>query len=226
MVRQAHCGGTGLRLVILGPPGSGKGTRAKIIGKLFDIPVITTGDLLRSVVDKGTKLGKLADNYMKKGDLVRDDIVISIVEDRLIKPDVKNGFVLDGFPRSVEQAEALDRILNKLGIKVDAVVNVTAKPETIIERLSLRRICSQCNSIYHLNDIPPKKAGKCDECGGELIQRNDDHKEIIQNRLEVYLKQTFPILERYEKRGLGRNISGELEIDKIPTEVERVLKDL
>ena len=212
--------------MILGPPGSGKGTRAKIIGKLFDIPVITTGDLLRGAVAEGTELGKLADSYMKKGNLVRDDIVIGIVEERIEKPDVKNGFVLDGFPRSVEQAEALDRMLNKHGIKLDAVVNVTAKSETIIERLSLRRICPNCGAIYHLKDMPPKKEGICDECGCELIQRSDDHKEIIKNRLEVYLKQTYPILERYEKRDVIREISGELEIDQIPHEVERVLGDL
>jgi len=215
-----------VRLVILGPPGSGKGTRAKIIGKLFDIPVITTGDLLRSAVVENTKLGKLAESYMKKGDLVRDDIVIGIIEERLSKPDLKNGFILDGFPRSVEQAEALDRILNKMGIKLDAIVNVLAKPETIIERLSLRRICPNCGAIYHLKDILPKKNNVCDECNSELIQRNDDHKEIIQNRLEVYMKQTFPILERYEKKGLVHNISGELEIDQIPAEVERVLREL
>ena len=226
VVRQAHCRGAGLRLVILGPPGSGKGTRAKIIGKLFDVPVITTGDLLRGAVAEGTTLGKLADGYMKKGNLVRDDIVISIVEERVERPDVTHGFVLDGFPRSVEQAEALDRMLNKHGIKLDAVVNVTARPETIVERLSLRRICPNCGAIYHLKDMPPKKEGICDECGCELIQRNDDHKEIIKNRLEVYLKQTFPILERYEKRELIREISGELEIDQIPSEVERVLGDL
>jgi len=215
-----------VRLVILGPPGSGKGTRAKIIGKLFDIPVITTGDLLRGAVAEGTTLGILADSYMKKGNLVRDDIVIRIVEERVERPDVIHGFVLDGFPRSVEQAEALDRMLNKHGIKLDAVVNVTARPETIVKRLSLRRICPNCGAIYHLKDMPPKKEGICNECGCELIQRNDDHKEIIKNRLEVYLKQTFPILERYEKRDLVREISGELDIDQISIEVERVLGDL
>ena len=215
-----------MRLVILGPPGSGKGTRAKIIGKLFNIPVITTGDLLRGAVAEGTELGKLADSYMKKGNLVRDDIVIGIVEERIEKPDVKNGFALDGFPRSVEQAEALDRMLNRHGIKLDAVVNVSARPETIIERLSLRRICPNCGAIYHLKDMPPKKDGICDECGSTLIQRSDDHREIIKNRLEVYLKQTYPILERYEKRDIVREISGELEIDQIPHEVERILGDL
>ncbi len=212
-----------MRIIILGPPGSGKGTRAKIIGKLYDLSVVTTGDMLRAAVSEGSELGKLAQGYMNRGELVRDDIVISIVEDRMSKPDVRKGFILDGFPRSVEQAEALDRILNRQGTVLDIVLYVTAKHETIIERLSLRRSCPKCGAIYHLKDMLPKREGICDECGGVLVQREDDKAEIIRNRLEVYEKQTFPILERYERVGKVRQMSGEIDIKEIPDEIRRVL---
>ena len=215
-----------MRIVILGPPGSGKGTRAKIVGRLFDVPVITTGAMLREAVAAGTEYGKVAESYMSRGELVRDDVVIGIVEERLVRPDVARGFVLDGFPRSVNQAKALDRILNKLKADIDVVLYVKAKPETILDRLSLRRSCPKCGAIYHLKDMPPAREGVCDECGTGLVQRDDDKEEIILHRLEVYEQQTFPILERYENLGKVREISGELEIDQIPGEVKRVLGDL
>lgn len=215
-----------MRLVILGPPGSGKGTRANITGRITRHPVITTGAMLREAVAAGTEYGKIAEGYMKKGELVRDDVVIGIVEERLRKPDVRAGFILDGFPRSVNQARALDRILNKMGAVLDLVLYVTAKPETILSRLSLRRSCPNCGAIYHLKDMPPKVEGVCDECGSPLTQRDDDREEIILHRLEVYEQQTFPILERYERLGKVREISGELEIDEIEGEVERALKGL
>ena len=210
--------------MVLGPPGSGKGTRARIIGKMFDIPVITTGDMLREAVAEGTEMGLLADGYMKRGELVRDDIVIAIVEERLNKSDVEEGFVLDGFRRSISQAEALDRILKHKGAVLDAVLNVVASPDTIVSRLSLRRSCPKCGAVYHLKDMPPKDDEICDECGSQLIQRDDDKVEIIQHRLEVYQKQTFPILERYKKAGRVKEISGKLVIDQIPDEIRRVLK--
>lgn len=207
----------------MGPPGSGKGTRAKIIGKMYDIPVITTGDMLREAVSEGTELGKQAEGYMKKGELVRDDIVIGIVEERMGKSDLDQGFILDGFPRSVRQAEALDRILNKLETRIDTVLYIEAKPETILERLSLRRSCSNCGAIYHLLYKPPENEGACNECGGELFHRDDDREEIILHRFEVYEKQTYPILERYENRGKVHRMDGEINIDEIPDEVERIL---
>ncbi|HUS78725.1 MAG TPA: adenylate kinase [Patescibacteria group bacterium] len=207
----------------MGPPGSGKGTRAKIIGRVYGIPVVTTGDMLREAVSEGTELGRLAEAYMKRGELVRDDIVIGIVEERFSKPDVEEGFVLDGFPRSVKQAEALDRILVKMGIALDIVLNVTARSETILGRLSLRRSCPKCGAVYHIKDMPPKQEGICDECGSPLVQRDDDKEEIILHRLEVYRDQTVPILERYKKAGKVKEISGELEIDQIIDEVKRVL---
>jgi adenylate kinase len=207
----------------LGLPGSGKGTRARIIGKMYGIPVITTGDMLREAIARGTEKGRLAEGYMKRGELVRDDIVISVVEERLSKPDVEGGFVLDGFPRSVRQAEALDRILKQKGTVLDTILNVVASPDTIVSRLSLRRSCPKCGAVYHLRDLPPRDDEICDECGSGLIQRDDDKVEIIRRRLEVYEKQTFPILERYENAGNVIEISGELDVDRIPEEVRRVL---
>ena len=207
----------------MGPPGSGKGTRARIIGKMFDVPVITAGDMLRDAVTNRTELGQVAKGYMNRGDLVPDDIVIAIVEERLSRPDVRKGFVLDGFPRSMNQAVALDKTLKRLDAKIDYVVTVAARPETITARVSLRRICSECGAVYHLKDIVPKVEGVCDECGGKLIQREDDKEEIIRRRFEVYERQTFPIIERYSTVGKLREISGELEIKEIPSALEKLL---
>jgi adenylate kinase len=190
---------------------------------MYDIPVITTGDMLREAVSEGTELGKQADGYMKKGELVRDDIVIGIVEERMGKSDLDRGFILDGFPRSVRQAEALDRILNKLETMIDTVLYIDAKPETILERLSLRRSCSNCGAIYHLKYKPPENESACNECGGELFHRDDDREEIILHRFEVYEKQTYPILERYENWGKVKRMDGEIKIEEISDEVERIL---
>lgn len=207
----------------MGPPGSGKGTRAKIIGKMYGIPVITAGDMLREAVARGTDKGAVARAYMNRGELVPDDIVIGLMEERLSKPDAENGFVLDGFPRSMRQAVALDRILNKLNTALDSLVYVAAKPDTIVGRLSLRRSCPKCGAVYHLKDKPPEEEGVCDECGDRLIQREDDVEEIIRHRFEVYERQTFPILERYQSAGRVREISGDLDIDQIPDAIEGIL---
>ncbi len=207
----------------MGPPGSGKGTRAKIIGKIYSIPVITAGDMLREAVARGTDEGEVARAYMNRGELVPDDIVISLMEKRLSKLVAENGFVLDGFPRSVRQAVALDRILKKQNAALDALLYVTAKPDTIVSRLSLRRSCPKCGAVYHLKDKPPEEEGLCDECGGRLIQREDDVEEIIRHRFEVYERQTFPILERYQSADKVREISGDLAIDQIPDAIEGIL---
>jgi len=207
----------------MGPPGSGKGTRAKIIGKMYGIPVITAGDMLREAVARGTDEGEVARAYMNRGELVPDDIVISLMEERLSKLDAENGFVLDGFPRSVRQAVALDRILEKQNAALDALLYVTAKPDTIVGRLSLRRSCPNCGAVYHLKDKPPEEEDMCDECGGRLIQREDDVEEIIRHRFEVYERQTFPILERYQSADRVREISGDLDIDQIPDAIEGIL---
>ena len=207
----------------MGPPGSGKGTRAKMIGKMYRIPVIAAGDMLREAVAKGTDEGAVARAYMSRGELVPDDIVIRITEERLSKPDTEKGFVLDGFPRSMRQAVALDRILKKQNATLDTLLYVTAKPDTIVGRLSLRRTCPKCGAVYHLRDMPPKEEGVCDECGGRLILREDDVEEIIRHRFEVYEKQTFPILERYQEAGKMKEISGNLDIDQIPGAIEEIL---
>ncbi len=221
--RSRTLGGLKTRIIMMGAPGSGKGTRARIIGKMFDVPVITAGDMLRDAASAGTEQGLVAERYMNRGELVPDKIVITIVEERLSKPDVKRGFVLDGFPRSMKQAIALDSILKRLEVKIDYVVTVLARPETIVARLSLRRICSKCGAVYHLKDIVPRVEGVCDECRGKLIQREDDEEEIIRRRFEVYEKQTFPIIERYSTVGKLKQISGELEIDEIPAVLEKLL---
>lgn len=218
-----HGGVKRTRLIILGPPGAGKGTQAKILSNMFNIPIISTGDMLREAVIEGSENGQIADYYMKKGDLVPEDIVINIVEERLNKSDVENGFILDGFPRNLAQARALDRILEKKGTPLDVVLKVEAKTETIIKRLSLRRSCPKCGAVYHLKYKPPKKEKVCDECGSELIQRNDDKETIILYRMIVYEEQTRPILERYEKMGKIRVISGEIEIKDIQNNLKKVL---
>lgn len=211
-------------MIILGPPGSGKGTRAKIIGKLYGIPVITTGDLLREAVARGTEQGRTAKTYIERGELVPDEIVISIVEEKLKREDLRKGFILDGFPRNLIQAEALDRVLRSNGLGLDFVLYVKAEPETIVKRLSLRRSCPRCGAIYHLKDKPPKNYEVCDECGSRLIQRSDDREEVILHRLEIYEESTRPILELYVNQGKVREISGEMEIDEIPDAVRRVLE--
>jgi adenylate kinase len=215
-----------VRIVILGPPGSGKGTRAQIISKIYGIPVITTGDMLREAAAQDTESGRIADFYMKKGELVPDDIVVEVVEERLRRPDVEGGFILDGFPRNLAQARALDRILKKKGVSIDAVLKIDASTDSIIKRLSLRRSCPRCGAVYHLKYNPPRKDEVCDECGSGLIQRDDDKEDIILYRMIVYEEQTRPILERYENMGKVRELNGEIEIDEIPGEVRRVLGEL
>jgi len=212
-----------VRMIILGPPGSGKGTRAQLIGKIFGIPVITTGNMLRESVAKGTHRGKIAKGYMERGELVPDDIVIGVVEERLKRSDIEGGFILDGFPRNLRQAQALDRILKEKGEELDYVLNVIAKPSTIINRLSLRRSCPRCGAVYQLKDKPPKNDEICDECGTKLIQRSDDKEEVIRHRLQVYEAETRPLLEMYGKLGKVREISGELSIDDIPEAIKRAL---
>lgn len=215
-----------MQIVILGPPGSGKGTRAQIISKIYGIPVITTGDMLREAAAQDTESGRIADFYMKKGELVPDDIVVEVVEERLGRPDVEGGFILDGFPRNLAQARALDRVLKRKGVSIDAVLKIDASTDSIIKRLSLRRSCPRCGAVYHLKYNPPKKDEVCDECGSGLIQRDDDREDIILYRMIVYEEQTRPILERYENMGKVRELNGEIEIDEIPGEVRRVLGDL
>ncbi|MBS7652804.1 MAG: adenylate kinase [Candidatus Bathyarchaeia archaeon] len=210
-------------VVVLGPPGSGKGTRARLIGQICHIPVIVMGDILREAISKCSEAGRRAKAYMERGELVPDDLVICLLEERLMGLNFRGGFVLDGFPRNLKQAEALDRILRSEGVDIDLVLNVIATEDAIVERLSLRRSCPHCGAIYHLKDKPPLKDEVCDECGSRLIHRNDDREDVIKHRIKVYYKETKPVLDWYMKRGKVIEMSGELKVDKIPEELKKIL---
>lgn len=195
-----------MRVVLVGPPGAGKGTQASAIAERFGIPKISTGDIFRANVSKGTPLGLEAKKYMDAGELVPDEVTIAMVRDRLAEPDAAGGFLLDGFPRTVAQAEALDGILGDLGAGLDAVLDMEADEEEVVRRLSGRRSCRNCGRIWHVEYDPPTQAGVCDACGGELYQRDDDHAETIRRRLEVYAEQTAPLVGYYAERGLLERI--------------------
>jgi adenylate kinase len=212
-----------LRVVLLGPPGSGKGTCAKIIGEVYGVPVITTGDMLRAAVAKATPLGVTAKGYMDRGELVPDDLVNDLVAERLREPDAADGFILDGYPRSPKQAEALDRVLKASGKKLDDVLHVTLEDKVIIDRLSKRRSCPKCGAVYHLESNKPKAEGKCDKCATALIQRDDDKADVIRRRLEVYREKTQPLLDFYEKKGKIKTLRGDIDLKKLPTELKKIL---
>jgi len=204
-----------MKLILLGPPGAGKGTQAVRLVKHFGIPQISTGDILRKAVKGGTELGTLAKTYMDKGDLVPDEVVIGIIRERLQEPDCGKGYILDGFPRTIAQAEALDEMLDKMDAKIDHVVNIAVADEEIIKRLTGRRTCPNCGAGYHVYFDPPKEEGICDKCGGKLIQRDDDKEETIRARLDVYRRQTEPLIAYYENKGLLRTVPGEGNMEEI-----------
>lgn len=212
-----------MRLILLGAPGAGKGTQAEYLSKRFSIPHISTGDILRENVKNETELGKKAKEYMDKGLLVPDEIVIEIVKDRLSKEDCKSGFLLDGFPRTIAQAEALDKVLQDIGQKIDKVLNIEVPDEKILERMSGRRICKNCGASFHVIYRPPKKEGICDVCGGELYQREDDKEETVKKRLEVYHAQTQPLIDYYRAKGLLVVAYGQEEIADTTKEVLKAL---
>ncbi len=213
-----------MNLIFLGPPGAGKGTQAKMVSSKYQIPHISTGDILREAVKEGSPLGVKAKSYMDKGELVPDEVVIGIIEERLKAPDCKNGFILDGFPRTIPQAEALDEVLANLGIGIDHVINIEVFEDELVRRLSGRRVCKNCGANFHIIFDPPKKEGVCDKCGGELYQRDDDKEETVRNRLKVYSNQTAPLIDFYRKKGLLRSIEGVGGIDLIFNKIEEVLK--
>ncbi len=213
-----------MQIVLFGPPGAGKGTQAKFISEEFNIPHISTGDILRENVREGTPLGKKAKAYMDKGELVPDNILIDIIKDRLQKPDTRKGFLLDGYPRTLKQAEALDRILDDINKNLDSVVNVDVSASELVRRLSGRRTCRSCGATYHIKSNPPKVPGICDQCGGELYQRADDTEAAIKNRIEVYKKQTQPLIDYYKKKGLLIDIDGEREIDEVRSDIMKALE--
>lgn len=204
-----------MNIILLGPPGAGKGTQAKIISEKYNIPHISTGDIFRKNIKEKTPLGIKAKEYIDKGELVPDSLTVSIVEDRIKEQDCKNGFLLDGFPRTVYQAEALDKVLGKMGSKIDYVINITSSEGKIIERLTGRRVCKVCGAGYHVTNIPPKKEGICDICGGELIHRDDDKLETIKNRLVVYERQTAPLIDYYTNAKLLLTVDGDKGLEPV-----------
>ncbi len=212
-----------MRMILLGPPGSGKGTQAQKLIEHFKIPQVSTGDLFRAAVKNQTALGKKAKEYMDKGALVPDEVVIGMVEERMKQPDTKKGFILDGFPRTIPQAQSLDKMLDQLKMKVDAVVEVEVPDAEVVRRISGRRTCQNCSAMYHVEFNKPKVAGKCDKCGGELYQRDDDQEDVIKSRLKVYHDQTAPLVEYYGKKGLVKNVAGQGSIDEIFHKIKQAL---
>lgn len=212
-----------MRLILLGPPGVGKGTQAKLLSQHYDIPQISTGDLLREAVSEGTELGKQAKKYMDQGELVPDDVILGMVEETLQSDKCKDGFILDGFPRTVPQAEGLTAIMKKVDIQLDGVVSLEVDDQVVIDRLSARRTCVDCGAIYNVKTNPPEKEGVCDKCGGDLILRDDDQPETIKNRLDVYKKQTEPLVDYYDNKGLLVSIDGSKSIDEIQNEIKKKL---
>jgi len=212
-----------LRTVLLGPPGAGKGTQAAKIVEKYHIPHISTGDIFRENIKKGTELGKRAQEYMNKGELVPDELVIEIATTRLLEDDCKDGFLLDGFPRTVHQAEKLDEFLAAHDSKLDKVVDIAVEKEELIVRLTGRRVCKACGASYHVVNIPPKKEGVCDVCGGPLIQRADDNEETVANRIEVYEAQTMPLIEYYEKAGNIAHIDGATGLENVFADIVKAL---
>lgn len=215
-----------MNLVLMGLPGAGKGTQADKIVVKYNIPHISTGDMFRAAIKEGTDLGIKAKSFMDKGELVPDEVTIGIVRERLSKDDCEKGFLLDGFPRTVAQAEALDSMLADLEKKIDFVINIDVDQSILMERLTGRWICKNCGATYHLAFNPPSHEGVCDRCGGELYQRADDNADTVQNRLDVNIQQTKPLLNFYENKGYLRNINGQQDIDLVFADVEKLLGGL
>ena len=204
-----------LRAVLLGPPGAGKGTQAVRLVEKYEIPHISTGDIFRKNIKEGTERGKKALEYMNAVALVPDELVVDLVKDRLQQDDCKNGFLLDGFPRTIFQAEKLDEFLSESNLKMDIVINLKVEKEALIKRLTGRRVCKDCGASYHIVNIPPKKEGVCDICGGELIQRKDDNIETVENRINVYEEQTAPLIGYYKEAGSLVDFDGEASLDEV-----------
>lgn len=204
-----------MKIIMLGAPGAGKGTQAKKIAAKYEIPHISTGDIFRANIKNGTELGKKAKTYMDQGLLVPDELVVDLVVDRVNQEDCKNGYVLDGFPRTIPQAEALTDALEKLGQRIDYAIDVDVPDENIVRRMGGRRACVGCGATYHIEYAPTKKEGICDTCGGELILRDDDKPETVQKRLDVYHEQTQPLIDYYTKAGILRTVDGTVDIDDV-----------
>ncbi|WP_374016385.1 adenylate kinase [Paenibacillus thiaminolyticus] len=213
-----------MNILFMGPPGAGKGTQAERIVAEFGIPHISTGDAFRKAMNEGTPIGLKAKQYIDQGLLVPDDVTVGIVRERLTQPDCEAGFLLDGFPRTLAQAEALDGILTELARKLDHVINLSVDRDLLLARLTGRRICKSCGATYHVMFNPPTQAGVCDKCQGELYQRSDDTEEKVGTRLDEYINKTTPLLEYYGNKGLLREVDGEKEIDTVTSEIVSLLR--
>lgn len=212
-----------MNIVLMGPPGAGKGTQAEVMARNLFVPHISTGDIFRANIKAGTELGKLANQYISKGDLVPDEVTMGMIKDRLAEEDCAKGFILDGLPRTIGQADALEAVLAEQGKKLDKVVNIEVPQEKLIERMSGRRVCRNCSQTYHLLNNPPTEPGRCDECGGELYQRADDSEETIKNRLEVYAAQTEPLIAYYAAKDLLLSINGDQSINNVLADIGKGL---
>ena len=212
-----------MNLILLGPPGAGKGTQATRIVEKYKVPHISTGDIFRENIKNNTPLGQKAQEYMNKGELVPDQLVVDIALDRLGKDDCKNGFLLDGFPRTVFQADALDKFLKDKGKGIDLVINIEVEDKMLIERLDARRVCPTCAATYNVIGMPPKKEGICDKCNDTLIQRKDDKKETVGNRIKVYHEQTSPLIDYYKEKGLIKDFDGMIGADALFDEIVKAI---
>ncbi len=213
-----------MKIIMLGAPGAGKGTQAKVIAEKFGIPSISTGDIFRANIKNGTELGMEAKKYMDQGLLVPDELTVKILLDRVAKEDCKDGYVLDGFPRNIPQAQVLDKALEEQNEKLDFAIDVEVPDEDIIRRMSGRRACAGCGATYHVEHIPPKKEGICDTCGQELVLRDDDKPETVKNRLDVYHKQTQPLIDFYEAKGILKTVDGTMDMKEVSAAIAAILQ--
>ena len=212
-----------MKIIMLGAPGAGKGTQAKMIAEKYGIPHVSTGDIFRANIKNGTELGMEAKKYMDQGQLVPDELTVKILLDRVAQDDCKNGYVLDGFPRTIPQAEVLDKALTELGDAIDFAIDVNVPDENIVKRMSGRRACLSCGTTYHIEHIPPKKEGICDACGSELVLRDDDKPETVKNRLDVYHKQTQPLIDFYEAKGILKSVDGTVPMEDVFAAITEIL---
>ena len=213
-----------MKIIMLGAPGAGKGTQAKMIADKFGIPHISTGDIFRANIKNNTPLGQEAKKYMDEGKLVPDELTVKILLDRVAQEDCKNGYVLDGFPRTIPQAEVLDQELTKLGDHVDHAINVDVPDENIVKRMSGRRACLNCGATYHIEHIPPKQEGICDKCGSQLVLRDDDKEETVLNRLKVYHDQTQPLIDYYTKKNILKTVDGTVDMKGVFAAITAILQ--